>query len=208
MLQNTGRTAPKTKSDRISFDRQTAYAILDEALTCHAGFVAEGAPVVIPTIHWRIGDQLYFHGSHGSRMARTMAAGQDLCITVTLVDGLVMARSAFHHSMNYRSVVLFGQAAEVTDFDAKCRAFDALIDKVSPGRRQHLRPMQDKEVNATKLLALTIGEGSIKVRQGAPVDADEDLSWPVWAGVLPLTLTAGTPQADAHVPAGLTAGKP
>jgi len=208
MLQNTARTAPRTKSDRMSFDRQEAYGILDEALVCHVGFLAEGSPAVMPTIHWRMGDRLYFHGSHGSRMAKAMAAGQDLCVTVTLVDGLVMARSAFHHSMNFRSVVLFGQAEDVTDPGEKAKAFDALMEKVAPGRKDHLRPTTDKEINATKLLALTISEGSVKSRKGPPGDADGDETWPVWAGVVPLTLTAEEPVADAHVPSGMILGRP
>ncbi|HVI49618.1 MAG TPA: pyridoxamine 5'-phosphate oxidase family protein [Candidatus Sulfotelmatobacter sp.] len=208
MLQNTARTAPRTKSDRMSYDRDVAYEILDQALVCHVGFVTDGTPVVIPTIHWRVGDHLYFHGSHGSRMAKTMAAGQDLCVTVTLLDGLVMARSAFNHSMNFRSVVLFGQAEEISDFAEKSAIFDALMEKVAPGRLPHLRPMHDKEVNATKLLSLTIDEGSVKSRKGPPGDPEEDRSWPVWAGVLPLSQTAGEPVVDVHVPPGVTAGKP
>jgi nitroimidazol reductase NimA-like FMN-containing flavoprotein (pyridoxamine 5'-phosphate oxidase superfamily) len=207
MLSQTPRTAPKTKSDRVSFDRDEAYAILDEGKICHVAFTTEAGPMVMPTIHWRVGDRLYFHGSHGSRMGKAMAGG-DICVSVTLVDGLVMARSAFHHSMNFRSIVLMGQAEEVTDFDEKSRIFDALMDKLVPGRREYLRPMKDKEVNATKLLALTIAEGSVKSRQGPPGDVEGDESWPVWAGVLPYALTAGEPIADDLVPPGMVTAKP
>ncbi|HXP95649.1 MAG TPA: pyridoxamine 5'-phosphate oxidase family protein [Telmatospirillum sp.] len=208
MLKKTPRTAPRVKADRVDFDETAAYAILDEALCCHVGFICDGSPMVIPTIPWRVGDQLYFHGSHGSRLAKVMASGQSLCVTTTLVDGLVLARSAFHHSMNYRSVVLFGQAREVDDDAEKARAFDALVDKIVPGRRPHVRPPNARELAATKLLVLTIDEGSVKMRQGPPIDSEDDLSWPVWAGVLPLALTAAAPVSDDHVPAGVTNGKP
>jgi hypothetical protein len=208
MLKKTPRTTPRVKADRVDFDKAAAYAILDEALCCHVGFIDDGSPIVIPTIPWRLGDQLYFHGSHGSRLAKVMASGQPLCITTTLVDGLVLARSAFHHSMNYRSVVLFGQAREVDDEVEKARAFEALIDKIAPGRLAHVRPPTARELAATKLLVLTIDEGSVKTRQGPPIDSDDDLSWPVWAGVLPLVLTAASPVTDDHVPAGVTDGKP
>jgi hypothetical protein len=208
MLRQTPRSTPHVKSDRVVFDEASAHAILDEAPSCNIGFVVDGAPVVIPTIHWRIGDQLYFHGSHASRLAKILAAGRDLCVSVTLVDGLVLARSAFHHSMNYRSVVLFGTAREVLDDAEKIRAFAALMEKLTPGRQAHVRPANDKERAATKLLALTIGEGSVKARRGPPIDSEEDLSWPVWAGVLPLALTPGEPIIDALVPPGMTNGKP
>jgi nitroimidazol reductase NimA-like FMN-containing flavoprotein (pyridoxamine 5'-phosphate oxidase superfamily) len=208
MLQQTPRSTPRVKSDRVEFSREAAFAILDEALICHVGFVGDGTPVVIPTIQWRIGDHLFFHGSHGSRMAQVMAAGQDICVTVTLIDGLVLARSAFHHSMNYRSVVLFGQARDVTDDAEKILAFDALMDKIAPGRRAHVRPPNEKERCATKLLALAIDEGAVKMRRGPPIDAADDLSWPVWAGVLPLALTPGKPIDDDLVLPGVIAGKP
>lgn len=208
MLAKTARTSPKTKPDRIGFDRKAAYAILDEAKICHVGFTTAAGPVVLPTIHWRLGDRLYFHGSHGSRMGKAMAAGGDVCVTVTLLDGLVMARSAFYHSMNFRSVVLFGKAGEVIDPAEKSRILDALMDKLAPGRRPHLRPTGDKEIAATRLLSLVIEEGSVKSRQGPPGDAGGDETWPVWAGVVPYALTAGEPVADPHVPPGLTTGKP
>lgn len=196
MLKQGPLSAPHSKVDRVNFDRTAAHEILDEALICHIGFIANGSPVVIPTIHWRIGDQLYFHGSHGSRMGQTMAAGHAICVTVTLLDGLVLARSAFHHSMNYRSVVLFGKAREIEDPGDKARAFDALMAKMTPDRCAAIRPANAKELAATKLLALTIDEGSVKLRRGPPIDAAEDMSWPVWAGVVPLALIPGEPVAD------------
>lgn len=195
MLQKSARATPHMKADRVSFDREAAYRILDEALTCSVAFVEGGAPVVIPTIHWRLGDRLYFHGSRASRLGQTMAGGQALCVSVTLVDGLVLARSAFHHSMNYRSVVLFGLAAEVTEPKQKRAAFDVLLEKIAPGRKDAVRPVNDKELAATRLLALPIVEGSVKTRQGPPVDAEADLAWPVWAGVVPLSLIRGEPVA-------------
>ena len=208
MLHKTSRSTPRSKPGRVQFDAETAYAILDEALNCAVGFVDDGLPVVIPTLHWRVGDRLYFHGSPGSRLARVMAAGRDLCVTVTLVDGVVLARSAMHHSLNYRSVVLFGTARAVTDDDEKTRVLEALMDKFAPGRRAHVRPPSAKESTATKLLAMTIDEGSVKARSGPPVDAESDMTRPVWAGVLPLALTAGEAIADDGVPPGLTTGKP
>lgn len=208
MLKKTPRSTPRVKSDRTEFDSVSAYAILDEAYICHVGFIVDGAPVVIPTIHWRVGDQLYFHGSHGSRMAKAMADGADLCITVTLVDGLVLARSAFHHSMNYRSVVLFGSAREITDNAEKIPVFDALMEKLVKGRNAHVRAPNEKELTATKLLALSIDEGSVKSRKGPPIDSDDDMSWPVWAGVLPLAVTTGTPIDDDQLAPGQVNGKP
>ncbi|MDR3435663.1 pyridoxamine 5'-phosphate oxidase family protein [Telmatospirillum sp.] len=208
MLQKTPRSTPRVKADRVVFDRDLANSILDEALICHVGFVGDHAPIVIPTIHWRLSDRLFFHGSRGGRLNGVMAAGQDLCVTVTLVDGLVLARSAFHHSMNYRSVVLFGQAVEVDDGTEKKRAFDALMEKMAPGRSPHVRPPNDKELAATRLLAMTIDEGSVKVRSGPPIDSPDDLSWPVWAGVLPLSLAIGHPIADDQMTVEISAGRP
>jgi hypothetical protein len=196
MLKQGAHSTPHRKVDRVSLDRAAAYEILDEALICHVGFIADGSPVVIPTIHWRIGDRLYFHGSHGSRMGQTMAAGHAICVTATLLDGLVLARSAFHHSMNFRSVVLFGKAWEIDDPSDKAIAFDALMAKMTPDRCTAIRPANARELATTKLVALTIDEGSVKVRRGPPIDSAEDIAWPVWAGVVPLALTPGTPVAD------------
>jgi nitroimidazol reductase NimA-like FMN-containing flavoprotein (pyridoxamine 5'-phosphate oxidase superfamily) len=170
-------------------------AILDEALVCTVAFVEEGRPVSIPTTHWRMGDRVLFHGGQGSRLATAMAAGAELCVTVTLVDGLVLARSAFHHSMNYRSVVLFGQAVEIADRGEKEAAFAALIEKLMPGRYGAVRPPTEKELAATLLLALPITEGGAKIRSGPPVDDEADMSWPVWAGVVPVSMVRGEPVA-------------
>ncbi|KIL99898.1 Pyridoxamine 5'-phosphate oxidase [Paramagnetospirillum magnetotacticum MS-1] len=196
MLTKTDRTTLRQRPHRGSHDFEAMAAILDEALACTISFVDEGRPVSIPTTHWRMGGQVLFHGGQGSRLAKVMAAGAELCVTVTLVDGLVLARSAFHHSMNYRSVILFGQAVEVTDPVEKAAAFAALIEKLSPGRYSQVRPPTDKELAATKLLALSMTEGSAKMRSGPPVDDEADLSWPVWAGVVPVRMIRGKPVAE------------
>jgi uncharacterized protein len=195
----TDRTKVRRLANRGHYDRETIYAILDEALLCHVGFVVDGAPVVIPTIHWREGDSLYFHGSAASRMLRSLKAGVDACVTVTLLDGLVLARSAFHHSMNYRSVVVFGKARLVEDEDEKLRALDALVDHVVHGRSREMRPHKEVELKQTLVLALPLEEASAKIRTGGPVDDDEDYTLPVWAGVVPLKLTQGEPIADRDV---------
>lgn len=208
MLLKTDRSTPHAKPDRVSFERPLAYAILDEALVCHVAFVDGNAPVVIPTTHWRVGDHLYFHGGHGSRLIRLLAGGAPVSVSVTLVDGIVLARSAFHHSMNYRSLVLFGQAREITEADLKTEAFEVLVDKLSPGRSGLVRRPSPRELAATRLVAMEISEGSVKMRSGPPVEAPEDLDLPVWAGVWPTSLTLGTPMADAHVPPDLTIGLP
>jgi nitroimidazol reductase NimA-like FMN-containing flavoprotein (pyridoxamine 5'-phosphate oxidase superfamily) len=195
MLTKTPRSTPRAKPDRVVYDRAAAYAILDEALVCHVGIVVDGSPVVMPTTHWRVGDRLFFHGGHASRLAKVMAFGAPLSVTVTLVDGLVLARSALRHSMNYRSVVLFGTAREVADPQVKAAAFVVLIEKVAPGRAAHVRPITAKELAATKVLEFEIGEGSVKSRSGPPMDLEGDLTWPVWAGVVPLVTHRGTPQS-------------
>ncbi|HEX8172853.1 MAG TPA: pyridoxamine 5'-phosphate oxidase family protein [Thermoanaerobaculia bacterium] len=198
MLQ-TERTTVKRLPKRASYDVETVRAIVDEALICHAGFVVDGAPVVIPTIHWRDGDTLYLHGSAASRMLRSLRGGVEACVTITLLDGLVLARSAFHHSMNYRSVVIFGKAREVTEREEKLRALDALVEHVVRGRGAEVRAPNESELRQTLVLALPISEASAKIRTGGPVDDDEDYALPVWAGVLPLALTPGAPIADERV---------
>ncbi|HEX6100952.1 MAG TPA: pyridoxamine 5'-phosphate oxidase family protein [Thermoanaerobaculia bacterium] len=197
-LPITDRTKVRRLGDRGRYDRETIYAILDEALLCHVGFVVDGAPVVIPTIHWREGDSLYFHGSAASRMLRSLKAGVDACVTVTLLDGLVLARSAFHHSMNYRSVVVFGKA-QVVEGEEKLRALDALVDHVVRGRSKEMRPHKEIELKQTLVLSLPLEEASAKIRTGGPVDDEEDYALPVWAGVVPLKLTPGEPVADRDV---------
>jgi uncharacterized protein len=199
----TERTTVKRLSRRGVYDRETVYSILDEALICHAGFIVDGQPVVIPTIHWRQGDTLYFHGSMASRMLRSLRNGVEVCVTVTLLDGLVIARSAFHHSMNYRSAVIFGTAREVTDTEEKLRALDALVDHVVAGRAAEARPANDKELRQTMVLALPIEEASAKVRTGGPVDDEEDYDLPVWAGVIPVRLAYGEPVDDGRVVVGV-----
>ncbi len=195
----TERTTVRRLPKRGIYDAPAIHAILDEGLICHVGFIADGAPVVIPTIHWRDGDMLYFHGSAASRMLRSLKNGIEACVTVTLLDGLVLARSAFHHSMNYRSAVVFGTAHEVTDRDEKLRALDILVEHVVRGRSAEIRPPNEKELRQTLVLAMKIEEGSAKVRTGGPIDDEEDYALPVWAGVLPLTLTPGTAIPDTGV---------
>ncbi|MEO8382995.1 MAG: pyridoxamine 5'-phosphate oxidase family protein [Acidobacteriota bacterium] len=199
-LPVTDRTQVRRLAKRGHYERETIHAILDEALVCHAGFVVDGAPVVIPTIHWRQGDTLYVHGSAASRMLRSLREGVDACVTVTLLDGLVLARSAFHHSMNYRSVVVFAKAREVTG-EEKLAALTSLVEHVVRGRSAEVRAPNEKELRQTLVLALPLDEASAKIRTGGPVDDDEDYSLPVWAGVLPLVLTPQLPIADGGVTA-------
>jgi uncharacterized protein len=196
VLEQSGKTRVRRLPERGRYDRDTIYAILDEALICHVGFVVEGHPVVIPTIHTRVGDDLYFHGSPAAGMLRNLREGADACVNVTLVDGLVLARSAFHHSMNYRSVVVFGKAEEVTDREEKLRVLAALVEHVCRGRSADARGPNEKELKQTIVLRIAIREASAKVRTGPPGDEPEDYALPVWAGVLPLTLMPGAPVPD------------
>lgn len=197
-LPTTERTRVRRLAKRGQYELETIYAILDEALICHVGFVVDGLPVVIPTIQWREGNTLYVHGSAASRMLRSLRDGVDACVTVTLLDGLVLARSAFHHSMNYRSVVVFGKAREVTG-EEKVRALESLVEHVVRGRSREVRGPSETELRQTLVLALPIEEASAKVRTGPPLDEEEDYALPVWAGVLPLTLTPGVPVPDANM---------
>jgi nitroimidazol reductase NimA-like FMN-containing flavoprotein (pyridoxamine 5'-phosphate oxidase superfamily) len=190
--------------ERASFDVELAHAIIDEALYCHLGLLRGSRPLVLPTIHARVEDQLYFHGSPASALLKTAGAAPQVCCTITVLDGLVLARSAFHHSMNYRSVVIFGKAREVTDVDEKARALEALVEHVISGRAGDCRAPSEREIAGTMLLALPITEASVKTRHGPPIDAPHDLELEHWAGVLPLALAAGEPIADEHVPAGTT----
>ena len=207
MTETTSETLPTTERTRVRrlaqrghYETETIHAILDEALICHVGFVVDGRPVVIPTIHWREGETLYFHGSAASRMLRSLRDGVDACVTVTLLDGLVLARSAFHHSMNYRSVVVFGKAREVPE-DEKVRVLHSLVEHVVRGRSKEVRAPNLKELRQTLVLALPIDEASAKIRTGGPVDDEEDYALPIWAGVLPLKLTPGEAIADEGVAA-------
>jgi nitroimidazol reductase NimA-like FMN-containing flavoprotein (pyridoxamine 5'-phosphate oxidase superfamily) len=202
-LRKTDRTAVRRLPERGRYDREQADAILDEALTCHLGFVADGQPFVIPTIHARVGATLYVHGSAASRMLRAAKSGPPICVTVTLVDGLVMARSAFHHSMNYRSVVVLGAAREVTDAAEKTAALRAVVEHVAAGRWDEVRWPTELELRGTTVLALAIDEASAKVRTGGPKDDEEDYALDCWAGVIPLRLAAGEPVADDRLRPGI-----
>jgi uncharacterized protein len=191
VLEQTEKTKVRRLPSRGAYDTETIYAILDEALICHVGFSIDGQPFVIPTIHWRDGDTLYFHGSAASRMLRTLRGGVDACVTVTLLDGLVMARSAFHHSMNYRSVVVFGKAREVAEREEKLRALERLVEHIAPGRSAEVRGPSESELRQTLVLALPLHEASAKIRTGPPVDDVDDYKLPVWAGVVPMRMVRG-----------------
>ncbi|MBP8534118.1 pyridoxamine 5'-phosphate oxidase family protein [Streptomyces sp. MK37H] len=212
----TDRTVPTRSRERASYDREVVHAILDEGYVCHLGFIREGAPVVLPTLYGRVGERLYVHGSTGARPLR-MAGGSGaeepglpVCLTVTHVDGLVLARSAFHHSINYRSVVVHGTARPVTDPAERTAALDALVDHVVPGRAADSRPANAKELAATAVLRLDLEEVSAKVRTGGPSDDDEDLELPHWSGVVPVARAYGAPvpaddlASDTPVPGYLT----
>jgi nitroimidazol reductase NimA-like FMN-containing flavoprotein (pyridoxamine 5'-phosphate oxidase superfamily) len=200
---------PRTRIRRIPkrgvFDRDAIYAILDEGFICHVGFTIDNSPFVMPTSYARIGDRLTIHGSAASRMMRGIASGFDVCVTVTLLDGLVLARSAFHHSMNYRSVVIFGKAEIVTGDDKKTEALRALTEHIVPGRWEEVRWPTPLELKATTVLTLPIEEASAKVRTGGPVDDEEDYEMDVWAGVLPLAIISSAPVDDARLNDGISA---
>ena len=202
-LAQTPRTTLKRRVQRGSYDRAVVNAILDEGLVCHIGFTVNGQPFVTPTTYARIGERLYIHGSVASRMLKNLATGVPMCFTVTLLDGLVLARSAFHHSMNYRSVMVFGTAFEVKDPEERFRAFEAVVNHMMPGRFNATRQPDEQELKATSVLALDINEASAKVRGGGVSDAEEDYALPYWAGVLPVKLMPQSPIPDARLPAGV-----
>ena len=189
----SARTTLRRVPERGSHDRAVADAILDEGLVAHVGLATDDGPVVIPTLYARDGDRLLLHGSPASRLLRAGAKGSEMCVTVTLVDGLVLARSAFHHSMNYRSVVVFGRAQVIDDLDERRAALDVLVEHFVPGRTGDARVPNEKEVRGTLVLALPLDELSVKVRTGGPNDEDEDMDLPHWAGVIPLDTVAGAP---------------
>lgn len=199
----TQRTKLVRRPDRGTYDRPVVNAILDEALICHVGFAVDGQPFVLPTTHARVDDPLYIHGSVGARMLRTLRRSAPICVTVTLIDGLVLARSAFHHSMNYRSVVILGTAREVEDEAEKCSAFNALVDHVIAGRSTQTRQASPQELKATAVLCLPIEEASAKIRTGPPLDDESDYALPYWAGVLPLQLQAQSPVTDPRLAPGV-----
>jgi uncharacterized protein len=189
--------------DRGKYDSESVYGILDEAFICHVGFVVESQPYVIPTGFARVNDTLYIHGSAASRMLRTLADGVQICVTVTLIDGIVMARSGFHSSMNYRSVVILGRATQVEGRDEKLAAMAAFSEQVMPGRWKDLRETTDAELKGTLVLSLPLKEVSAKVRSGPPKDDEVDYALPLWAGIVPLKLTAGNPINDPRLPTGI-----
>jgi uncharacterized protein len=196
----TTRTTPHRLAERVSYDRAAAHAILDEAYVCHLGFTAPDGPRVLPTLFARIGDVLYVHGSTGSGPMLALRGGGPVCLTVTLLDGLVLARSQFHHSANYRSVVVYGTATVVTDEAERRRAMDALVDKVVPGRSTETRPPSGRELAATAILAIPLAEVSVKARTGGVADEPEDYGLPHWAGIVPLRLVRGVASPDDGVP--------
>jgi nitroimidazol reductase NimA-like FMN-containing flavoprotein (pyridoxamine 5'-phosphate oxidase superfamily) len=198
----TPRTRLVREAERAVYDREAAYRILDEGFLCHVGFVAEGHPFVIPTSYGRKDDQLYIHGSAASRMLRQMKEGVPVCITVTLLDGLVLARSIFNHSMNYRSVVVLGKATLVDDPAEKIEALRLLSEHIIPGRWEDSRQPNGRELKATSVLRLPIEEFSAKVRTGPPVDDEADYAFPTWAGVVPLEIVASEPIGDARLISG------
>ena len=197
----TPRTRLRRLRERGRHDRATIEAILDEGFVCHVGFTDVRGPVVIPTAYARDGDRLYLHGAAGNAALAALRTGSPVCVTVTLVDGLVLARSAFHHSVNYRSVVVFATASEVTDPEEKRRALEAIVEHIVPGRGADARPVVDLELRVTRVVRVPLDEASAKVRTGGPKDDPEDMELPVWAGEIPLRLAAGAPVADAGAPA-------
>jgi len=201
-IRPTARTTLSRLPKRGSHDRATIAAILDEALICHLGFVHEGQPFVLPTIHARVGSTIYVHGSAASRMLRTLAEGVPVCLTATLLDGLVLARSAFHHSMNYRSVVVLGRADLVADEGEKVEALRAVVEHVAPSRWAEVRSPNANEIKATSVLKLPLDEASAKIRTGPPLDDEEDYALPIWAGVVPTGLSSFDPVPDPRLLAG------
>lgn len=198
----TPRTTLGRRRERGRYDHETVYSILDEAPYCHVGFLNGRRPAVIPTIHARDGDVLYLHGSTGSRTLRTLRDGAEACVVATILDGLVLARSAAHHSMNYRSVVVYGIATEIRDPAAKLRAMRAVVEHLLPDRWGSARRPSPREIAATMILALPLDEASAKVRTGGPIEEEEDVVLPFWGGVIPVRLEFGAPQPDEHVPPG------
>ncbi|BAY87236.1 hypothetical protein NIES267_67550 [Calothrix parasitica NIES-267] len=202
-LTPTQRTQIKRVPKRANYETQTIYSILDEALISHIGFTVNNQPYVIPTTYGRVEDKLYIHGSPASRMLRTLNQGIEVCVTVTLLDGLVLARSAFHHSMNYRSVVIFGTATLVNDTEEKMEALRAFTEHIIPKRWQEIRQPSKQELQGTMVLSLPLTEASAKVRTGNPVDDETDYDLPVWAGVLPLQIVPGKAIADDRLIEGI-----
>ncbi len=202
---STDRTQVRRLPKRGVYEKAQVHAILDEGFVCHVGFAAEGQPYVIPTGYGRAGERIFIHGSAASRMLRSLDQGIDVCVTVTLVDGLVLARSAFHHSVNYRSVVVLGKAHLVTDPREKAEALRVITNHIVPGRWEEVRPPDERELKATSVLVLALDEVSAKVRTGPPVDDEEDYGLPIWAGVVPIRSSAQEPRPDERLLDGIAA---
>lgn len=201
----SARTRVRRAPRRGAYERDVVDAILDEALVCHLGFAVDDQPYVIPTLHARVGDVVYVHGSAASRALRRLGSGAPGCLTATLLDGVVLARSVFHHSLNYRSVVVLGAMRVVEGRAERLRALEAFTERLVPGRWEEVRPPSPKELKGTSILAMALDEASAKLRSGPPVDDEDDVGLPVWAGVVPLATTALAPVPDEHVPAGTPA---
>ena len=199
----TLRTELKRRPGRGHYDRETIDAILDEARLCHLGIQVDGQPLVLPTLHARVGDEVFVHGAIANRTLEVMRQGAPCCLTVTLLDGLVLARSAFHHSVNFRSVVILGRATELTNPSDKAAALAALVEKVMPGRNAHCRAPAPEELQATRVVSVPIEEASAKVRTGPPIDTEEDYLLPYWAGVVPLHRVPGPPEPDPRLDPGV-----
>ena len=202
-IRPTPRTTVRRADQRASYDRTTIYRILDEALICHIGFIDDGQPYVIPMNHVRVGDRLCVHGSPASRILKRLSAGADASITVTLLDGLVLARSAMHHSLNYRSVVILARGEPVQDRQEKERVLQALVEHVVPGRWEDVRKPTERELAATAIVSFPLDEASAKLRSGPPVDDEDDYSRAVWAGVIPVGLTHSAPVPDPRLPTSI-----
>ena len=195
MLNKTERTRLRRAHQRGQYDVETIHAILDAQPMCHLAYVLDGSPICMPTVQWREGNRVYWHASNAGRGVKAALAGE-VCLTVSILDGLVLARSAFHHSVNFRSVMVFGQPELVEDPDEKELKLGRLIDQLYPGRNETLRPMTEQEIKATAVLSLPIDEASAKIRTGGPVDDEPDYELPIWAGVLPVTMTIGAAIPD------------
>lgn len=201
-IEPTDRTRLRRTADRASFDRETVNSILDDGVMCHLGYVVDGSPHVIPTLHWRDGEKLYIHGSAASRTIRAVSGGAEVCVVVSHFDGLVLARSAFHHSVDYRSVIIYGRP-EIVGGDRKEDVLRLLVERLTPGRWEELRPVNAQEMKATTVLELPIVEASAKLRSGPPVDEAEDMDWPVWAGNIPFEMVRGRPVPDPDLADGI-----
>ena len=195
----SARSKVKRLPKRGHYDRATVYAVLDAGFICHVGYAIDGQPYVTPTAYWREGDAVYWHGSSASRMLRTLETGADCCLTVTHLDGLVLARSAFHHSLNFRSAMLFGKAHKIEDAAQKMARLEAFVERLYPGRWDELRPVNAKELKAATVLGMHIDEASAKIRSGGPVDDEADYALPIWAGVIPVRSATAAAEGDGRL---------